>query len=230
MLRTLKHQNLQTFGSFEKCWKLDRNKWWLYKKGNENEIFSELFIYKLGKELGFNMAHYEYENGYIKTLNFTDENTNFEPISSIIDSEDYSKNFEALKQIGRELAKDYLKIIYLDSICFNMDRHTKNYGVLRDRKTGEILGLAPNFDNNIALISNGYPKDLTRKADGLLKFFFEFLEKTPEAIYVFKKIDIPEITKEMIDKCINEIPIEVEKEKIVEFILNGQKQIKEKIK
>ena len=176
------------------------------------------------------MAHYEYENGYIKTLNFTDENTNFEPISSIIDSEDYSKNFEALKQIGRELAKDYLKIIYLDSICFNMDRHTKNYGVLRDRKTGEILGLAPNFDNNIALISNGYPKDLTRKADGLLKFFFEFLEKTPEAIYVFKKIDIPEITKEMIDKCINEIPIEVEKEKIVEFILNGQKQIKEKIK
>lgn len=58
-----------------------------------------------------------------------------------------------------------------------MDRHTQNYGLLRDQHTGEILRMAPNFDNNIALISRGYGPD-ARQTNGLLmEFFLELLEE-----------------------------------------------------
>ena len=56
----------------------------------------------------------------------------------------------------------------MDTIIFNMDRHTQNFGFLRDIDTGEIISLAPNFDNNVALISRGYPKDVSREKMDLL--------------------------------------------------------------
>ncbi len=221
---------LTNIGSFEKCWRLIDGKWWMYKSGNDNQIFSELFIYNLGNTLGFNMAHYEYEDGYVKTKDFTGGKVNFEPICSVMgDNEDYSDNFDYLMTLSKDIAMDYLKMLYLDSICYNMDRHTNNYGLLRSIETGEIISLAPNYDNNIALIANGYPSDVSREKDGLLKFFFEFLEKNNRAKELFKILDIPVITKEMIIDFIGKIPIDVNEEFIVDFILNGQKRIKDKL-
>ena len=54
--KTSKTPEFTTIGSFEKCWKLKNGQWWMYKKANHDELFSELFIYKLGSELGFKMA------------------------------------------------------------------------------------------------------------------------------------------------------------------------------
>ena len=62
---------LTNTGSFEKCWKLRNGKWWMYKRANHSEMFSELFVYELGLALGFNMAVYERGDGYIKSLDFT---------------------------------------------------------------------------------------------------------------------------------------------------------------
>lgn len=76
--------------------------------------------------------------------------------------------------ISKDVAKQYLLLLWMDTVCYNMDRHTENFGVLRDVNSGEILSLAPNYDNNIALISNGYPSDVLRKHDGLIRFFKEF--------------------------------------------------------
>ena len=53
-----KTPELTNIGSFEKCWKLIDGKWWMYKSATQDELFSELFIYHLGKELGMNMAVY----------------------------------------------------------------------------------------------------------------------------------------------------------------------------
>lgn len=216
---------LTNIGSFEKCWKMEDGKWWLYKTGNKNEIFSEFFVYKLGTFLGFNMARYEYCEPYIKSLNFTNDNINFEPISNIIQTEDYEENYLLLKEYGKNLANDYLKMIYLDSLIFNVDRHTKNYGILRNNKTGEIIDLAPNFDNNISLIARGYPSDLTRKKDGLLSFLYEFLGNDKIALKNFINLNIPLLNKEDLTSIIKSIPIKVEEDKVISFILNGQKEI-----
>ena len=71
---------LTNTGSFEKCWRLIDGRWWMYKSGNEKERFSELFIYELGCALDFPMARYEYADGYVRSLDFTDNAAvNFEP-------------------------------------------------------------------------------------------------------------------------------------------------------
>lgn len=218
---------LTNIGSYEKCWRLIDSAWWMYKSGNENELFSELFICKLGSSLGFDMAYYEMDDGYIRTKDFTEGGKfNFESAESLVgDDEDYCKNFDILYSISKELAKDYLKLIFLDTVCMNMDRHTKNYGVLRNPETGEIVKLAPNYDNNIALISRGYPRFIERNKDTLIDLFIELLEGNNEALRLFKDINVPVITDELVRKCIAETPFDVDADKISKFILNGQKRV-----
>lgn len=176
------------------------------------------------------MADYEYDDGYVKTKDFTDGRVNFEPICSVMgDNEDYSDNFDYFMTLSKDIAVDYLKMLYLDSICYNMDRHTNNYGLLRDIETGEIISLAPNYDNNIALIANGYPSDVSREKDGILRFFFEFLDNNGKAKELFQSLEIPVITKEMIIDCMDKIPVKIDSEFIIDFILNGQRKLKEYI-
>ena len=215
-------------GSFEKCWKLIDGKWWMYKNGNENEYFSELFICKLGEKLGLNMAHYEMDGDYIRSMDFTDSAAvNFEPIRSLMDDdEDYENCFNAIYDLSPEFAKQYLLLIWMDSVCYNMDRHTENFGFIRNIDTGEIISLAPNYDNNIALIAKGYPTDKTRQHDGLIRFLSEFIKNSETAREMYREMDLPEITEEIINKCLDEIPFEVDRDFIVSFILNGQTEIK----
>ena len=150
-----KTPELTNVGSFEKCWKLRDGKWWMYKKATHEELFSELFVYELGKALGMNMAIYERGDGCIKSLDFTEAASfNFEPASTFMgDNEDYFDVVKALEQICPKAIPDYIRMIFMDTICANPDRHTNNFGLLRDTKTGELIGFAPNYDNNMALIS-----------------------------------------------------------------------------
>ena len=219
---------LTNTGSYEKCWRLVDGVWWMYKSGNQNEYFSELFICRLGEKLGFDMAHYEMDDGYIRSKNFTDGTPyNFEPASSIVgENDDYGDCFEAINAISPKLAEQYLRIIWLDTICYNMDRHTENFGFLRDIRTGEIVSMAPNYDNNIALISRGYPSGTSREHDGIIRFFREFVQSNETAKAMLKEMSLPSITKAMLDECFDEIPIEADRDFIKAFILNGQSAVR----
>ena len=198
---------LTNTGSFEKCWKLIDGKWWMYKNCNENELFSEMFICLLGEKLGFNMAHYEIDGPYIRSEDFTEgAKVNFEPIRSLVDDDDdYQICFSTLKEISLKLAEEYLSLIWMDTVCYNMDRHTENFGLLRDVETGKILSLAPNYDNNIALISKGYPSDVTREKDGLIRFFRDFTTGCKEAAEMYRRMNLPEITAPVIEACMVEM-------------------------
>ena len=222
---------LTNTGSFEKCWRLIDGTWWIYKSGTKNEYFSELFICKLGEKLEFNMAHYEMDGEYIRSKNFTDSTDwNFEPISSLMgDNDGYSDCFDTVYALDPALAEQYLRLIWLDTICYNMDRHTENFGFMRDVKSGRIISMAPNYDNNIALIARGYPAKVSREGDGLIRFFREFLSENPTAQKMYQGIDLPVITEKMIDECLAEIPIEVNQRFIKEFILNGQQIVQQLI-
>ncbi len=213
-----KTPELTNIGSFEKCWKLRNGQWWMYKKANHDEMFSELFIYKLGIELRFKMAEYERGNGVIKTKDFTENAlVNFEPAFNILgDDEDYINTVEMLKVICPDAIGDYVKMLFLDTICANPDRHTFNFGVLRDADNGEILGLAPNFDNNMALISRGYPKNITRKNDLLIKLFNELIRHDEH----LKKY-IPTLTEELVKNVIKSVGMRVKSNEITKFIMNG---------
>lgn len=167
---------LTNIGSYEKCWRLLGGKWVMLKSSTPQERYSEIFTAALGEKLGFRMAHYYEREGYTATDNFVPEGVNFEPMWNISgENEDYGDVYEELKALAPGLPEQYLAILYLDALVFNVDRHTQNFGVLRDRNTGAVLGMAPNFDNNMALISRGYAEKPENTSHLLTDMFLDLL-------------------------------------------------------
>ena len=199
---------ITTTGSFEKGWKLINNHWWLYKVGNEKQIFSELFCYEFATLIGLKTAKYEYIDGYIRSKNFA-EKYNFEPMASLADdNDDYDYIFSILYKLNKNIAKQYLKMIMFDSVVYNVDRHNENLGLLRDRATGHILSLAPNYDNNLALFSSVDALKESKK-DAFLQIFVKFLKSNKEARDLYKTIKFKDINQIMIKECIERIPIKL---------------------
>ena len=216
-----KTPELTNVGSFEKCWKLRDGKWWMYKKASHDEMFSELFVYELGCALGMNMAVYQRGDACIKSLDFTEAaSVNFEPASTFMgDNEDYIDVVKALEKICPNAIPDYIRMIFMDTICANPDRHTNNFGLLRDTQTGELIGFAPNYDNNMALISRGYPSKSGSK-DMLISLFNELIEEYP--IY---RSCIPEVTEEMVRVAIAKVNMKVRTQVVVDLVVGRYKQI-----
>ena len=212
---------LTNTGSFEKCWKLRNGRWWMYKRANHSEMFSELFVYELGVALNFDMAIYERGDGYIKSLDFTDSaSVNFEPASTFMgDNEDYIDVVKTLKNICPEVIPDYIKLIFMDTIVANPDRHTNNFGLLRDTETGKIIAFAPNYDNNMALIARGYPSKPNSK-DLLITLFNELLQEYPE----YKQC-VPTVDEEKIRNVLEKINMKVKTQTIIDLVMNRYNMI-----
>ena len=212
---------LTNIGSYEKCWRLINGQWWMFKSANHDELFSELFVCKLGQALGMNMAEYVRGDKCVKSLDFTNgASVNFEPAASFMgDNEDYEDVTNELKAICPKAIPDFVKMIFLDTIVANPDRHTQNFGLLRDTKTGKLLGLAPIFDHNMALISRGYPKAPT-KNDLLIKLFNEYIKSNPE----YKKY-IPTLTEQTVRKVIADLHMKVKTNDIVELVIGRYEMI-----
>lgn len=213
---------LTNVGSFEKCWKLIDGKWWMIKGTNHNEQFSEMFTYELGEALGMNMAHYEKGDKAVKSLDFTDGGKIiFEAALSFMgDNDDYKSVVEKLKEICPEAIEDYIKMIFLDAVVANPDRHTANFGLMRDADSGELLGFAPCFDHNMALISRGYPNN-PKKSDLLISLFNELTDVFPE----LKKY-IPDINEDLIWDILNRINMKVRRQTIVDLVMSRYNLIK----
>lgn len=219
--KSKKTPELTNIGSYEKCWRLVDGNWWMYKSANHSEMFSELFVYELGSALGMNMAVYERGDKCVKTKDFTEGRLNFEPAFAFMgDNEDYEDTVKKLKEICPEAVKDYIGMIFLDAITANPDRHTANFGLLREQKSGKLLGLAPLFDHNMALIARGYPKKPT-KGDLLITLFNELIDEFPEYRTV-----IPTVTEELVRKIIGKLNMKVKTEEIVRLVMSRFELIK----
>ncbi len=210
-----KTPELTNVGSFEKCWKLRNGKWWMYKMANPEEAFSELFVCELGSVLGMNMAFYERGDKCVKSLDFTTAATvNFEPASSFMgDNENYSDVINVLKSLCPDAIPDYIRLIFMDTVCANPDRHTNNFGLLRDINTGKLIGLAPNYDNNMALIARGYPAK-PKASDMLITLFNALMAEHPD----YKKY-IPEITEDMVKEVISKIGMRVKTKEVTDIVM-----------
>lgn len=210
-----KTPELTNIGSFEKCWKLRDGKWWMYKKASHDELFSELFVCELGRALGMKMAYYERGEGYIKSLDFTDgASVNFEPASAFMgDNEEYADVVAALETLCPQAIPDYVRMIFLDTVVANPDRHTNNFGLLRDTVTGELVGFAPNYDNNMALIARGYPTK-PKVSDLLVTLFNDLMHEHPD-YYAY----LPEVTEETVRNVIAKVGMRVKTQAIVDIVM-----------
>lgn len=208
-------------GSYEKCWKLIDGIWWLYKAQSENEIFSEIFCSRFAEVLGIPTAYYERDGKYIRSRNFADS-FNFEPISSLAGEDDsYENVFNVCFKLGKDIAKQYLMLMYFDAIVENVDRHNENLGVMRNKKSGKIVSLAPNFDNNVALISRVNVLNEDRATFGMCPMFVKFLKNNKDAYDLFKEIELPRISEFDLEYCFDFGNCPVDKTNIINFVLNG---------
>ena len=137
------------------------------------------------------------------------------------DNGEYDFNYNVLQNLNPLLLRPYLDILFMDALVFNVDRHTQNYGLLRSRETGEILSMAPNFDNNMALISRGYASDLSNIANPLIGQFRELLQE--------KSIQypVPKLTKETLERIANETmpDAEIRRDYVAQFVWQNYERL-----
>ena len=98
----------------------------------------------------------------IAFFNFTSEVYMLEHYDSFryrfedVELEDDETIIQNMQQVG--LSEAYKKMLILDALVGNTDRHEFNFGVLKKVDTGEVVGFAPYFDHNLSLnahLSNG---------------------------------------------------------------------------
>ena len=217
-------------GSFEKCWRLINGEWVLIKKATPLEKFSELFVYRLGHYLKLNVARYlldDYREDVILSEDFTEDGKwIFEPMESLIgDCEDYIENVRVIQSISKsllrankdELIEEYLNILFMDTICMNVDRHTQNYGFLRDSTDGKIESMAPNFDNNLSLVSRGINEKVIHSPNRMISEFIEVVKEFDwYTIPKLDEFDLKGIIVECNEDCGTDVPIDY----LVKFIMN----------
>ena len=69
-------------------------------------------------------------------------------------SEDDDIVMANLSSLGEAYRSAWKRILLADALFLNGDRHMRNFGLIRSARTGEVLRLAPNFDNNQAFHGN----------------------------------------------------------------------------
>ena len=154
---------LSTEGSFRKCWVRESNgEIFLYKRGSSGarnaglEPYCEVLAAELAQKiLGHDAVPYElvHLHGELasKCQLFTNEDHGYVPISRFnINQNSPDALIKFYAQIGSE--DIFRKMIVLDSLTFNVDRHAGNHGVLIDNNTQIPIRMAPIFDLNMAML------------------------------------------------------------------------------
>lgn len=156
-------------GSFKKCWCRHKDQIVLQKYGSDlyrnagNEPYSELYCSQLAKVLQF--KHYtpytlhRHNNNTIfsECLLFTTEHIGLVDVDTLANEQhkhiqSYTEIFEWLKTLKIPyIEDDFPKMMLLDALTCNVDRHLGNIGVLYGTDNKRLIRLAPIYDNNLAL-------------------------------------------------------------------------------
>lgn len=160
--------DITTNGLIKKRWlQLDGYTSYLVKAGNPklqqeplNEVLATMVLKKLDI-IPFVPYEFRVEGFTLCSIckNFVNENTEFVPASYLvlprIEKEDgsdiYEKTLLVAEEIGIKGYKDFMdRMLMIDYIIQNTDRHLGNFGFIRNVETGKFIGPAPLFDNGTA--------------------------------------------------------------------------------
>ena len=67
--------------------------------------------------------------------------------------------------LGEDAAEELKSMLVFDSLIYNEDRHFGNFGLLRDNRSGKIIGPAPIFDNGLSLFNFAMADDITNLSE-----------------------------------------------------------------
>lgn len=170
---------LTTEGSFRKCWKKENGKIFLYKQGESGarnvglEPYSEILGAELAQKICPEAVFYTQAELYGKTASkcqlFTSEQYGYVPMfhfrpngASVNDLIHFYQNIESENAFRRMLV--------LDALTFQVDRHMGNFGVLVDNSSLKILKMAPVFDLNLSCLPYVEQEEISKIGQKLLDY------------------------------------------------------------
>lgn len=150
-----------TSGSFDKCWLREEDGPHLIKRGSSGyanagfEPYSEKLCSDILAAAHVSHVSYTLRNYHGKLASdcplFTSEDLGF--ISAGRMMEGHLRIEDVLAFAADHGGDDlFREMVVMDAVCVNVDRHAGNYGFLVDNETGEVRGMAPLFDQNMALL------------------------------------------------------------------------------
>lgn len=172
-------------GSFRKCFR---------KESEKGEFYSDIFLYKRGGDLGAglepyceqmaseiariispnNVVSYDLVELYDRTASrcnlFTNEKYGYASYAKIthVKRNDLKGVLNYFVNLGSE--QEFREMLVIDSLCFNQDRHSGNFGVLFDNDTLEIVKMSPVFDLNISLLPYVMEEEFLNIGDRLFDY------------------------------------------------------------
>lgn len=203
---------------------------------NENnlETYNEEIAYKIFELAGVDVVPYEtiFENNRYFSVCPTLCNKDTEIVTAGQVLQQVRSKNESLYQFSLRCFKDFgfseeevvdyfNKLITLDYIIGNEDRHLENFGIIRDANTLETLGFAPFFDNGMCL----YCDDIKMSTQNLgygdpeCKPFYKKWDKQLKLVTDLSWLDI--------DKLAEEVPKLLKKE--YQFVISNGVRTEEAI-
>ena len=152
---------LSTDGSFRKCWTRENGEIYLYKRGSTGafnsglEPYCEVMGAELACHLTTNSVAYSLEKLHkelaSKCKAFTNEQFGYVPIARFqINHASPNEMMKFYSKLGSE--DTFRRMLVLDALTFNVDRHAGNHGVIVDNETQQVLRMAPVFDMNMSML------------------------------------------------------------------------------
>ena len=145
-----------TNGASAKCWRrYPDGKLWLHKAGDNGKFEAkvEIAVSNILDRCNVNHCHYEAadDDGLFVSACpvMTDDNI------SIVDGDNFvgycnRSGLDVESEIKRLDADSYYKMLIVDYLIANRDRHTQNWGFYYNPNTTELLKMHPLFDHNNA--------------------------------------------------------------------------------
>lgn len=151
-------------GSFPKCWRAMDDKIYLYKAGSRgafnsgNEPYSEIFVSELAQKMEIDSVVYELVTFNDITCtrcgNICSEDRSMYTFNQYFPDVNCYKDLFFL-DFGENIHVSHQKLadmLLLDFLTLNIDRHFDNISVLVSADTQTLLGIAPVYDYNLALM------------------------------------------------------------------------------
>ena len=157
-----------TNGNLKKCWRIIDGKRCLLKSGSypfQQQPFNEVIASRIMNRLGTDHVPYTVtwinDEPYSVCEDFVTKDTELISAWRVLQlrtkanhENEYLHYVNICRELGIDIVSALDRMIVLDYIIANEDRHFNNFGLLRDANTLEWLGAAPIFDSGTSLWYN----------------------------------------------------------------------------
>ncbi len=168
--------DLTPSGAFPKTWRKVDGQLVLYKAGSAlaapnygREPYAEQLAWQVARAGGFDAVPYELTCWKGKVCStcvlFNSSDVAYVPFElclplDVLQLCDFEMALAYFEDLGNAAGEAFRSMAVFDSLVANTDRHAGNFGVLRNNRTGEVVGMAPLFDHNVSLFSREPDEEL----------------------------------------------------------------------